>query len=332
MDDRGIKVSVVIPIYNVEKYVEACLQSVMEQTLQEIEIICVNDGSLDKSAEIVERLMKEDKRIRLISKENGGLSSARNVGMTQAVGKYLYFLDSDDMLLGQEALEQLYEISEKNHLDAVCFGAVTVYENNVAKRRYAKRFEGYYHRKNVYPEPLTGCQMLLKLWQNGEYRTSACLQMSRTEYLRQHDIVFYEGILHEDNLFSLQVMLDAERVMVINQDYYVRMIRENSIMTTEKRILHSWGYFVCLRQLLQFLGNRKFDEDIRKCMGDILSVIQRDAVNAVQGMKEDEIISSLSKEVNIEDQIAYSLLIINVISKKRRRTMPHKILQKMRRR
>ena len=91
------KVSVIIPIYNVEDYIEECLVSVLNQTLKEIEIICVDDGTKDSSMEIVERYAKEDDRIVIIHRENGGLSAARNTGLEAATGEYVYFLDSDDL-------------------------------------------------------------------------------------------------------------------------------------------------------------------------------------------------------------------------------------------
>ena len=92
------KVSIIVPIYNVEPYLSSCLASCLNQTLKDIEIICVNDGSTDHSLEIVKEFQKADRRIRIIDKENGGLSSARNAGITAARGEWLVFLDSDDML------------------------------------------------------------------------------------------------------------------------------------------------------------------------------------------------------------------------------------------
>lgn len=95
---RDPKVSVIIPVYNVEKYLDDCLENVVNQTLQDIEIICVNDGSTDNSLEVLQKYENEDARIKIINKENGGLSSARNAGIKEAKGEYILFLDSDDMV------------------------------------------------------------------------------------------------------------------------------------------------------------------------------------------------------------------------------------------
>ena len=103
----GEKISVIIPIYNVENYLPRCLDSCISQTLYDVEFICVNDGSTDRSAEILAAYAEMDKRIRIITKENGGLSSARNAGLDAARGKWIMFLDSDDFLT-EDACHRVY--------------------------------------------------------------------------------------------------------------------------------------------------------------------------------------------------------------------------------
>lgn len=105
-------ISIIIPIYNVEQYLAECLSSVINQTFRNLEIICVNDGSLDDSAKIVEDFKREDRRVQLINKTNGGLSDARNAGIKRATGRYLFFLDSDDVL-DLTCIEQLNKLREK---------------------------------------------------------------------------------------------------------------------------------------------------------------------------------------------------------------------------
>lgn len=114
------KISVVIPVYNVENYLRQCLDSVINQTLDDIEIICVNDGSTDSSPDILEEYSRKDSRIRIISQENMGLSGARNTGMKYIKGEYVYFLDSDDYI-ELDALNQMYNISKNNSLDMLMF-------------------------------------------------------------------------------------------------------------------------------------------------------------------------------------------------------------------
>ena len=104
------KISVIIPVYNVEKYLRECLDSIVNQTFKDIEIICVDDGSTDKSLEILREYEQKDKRIIVISQPNKGVSTARNIGMQQATGKYMMFVDSDDYIT-QNACELIYNVS-----------------------------------------------------------------------------------------------------------------------------------------------------------------------------------------------------------------------------
>ena len=116
------KISIVIPVYNVEEYLALSLASAMTQTYEDIEIVCVNDGSTDKSLEILEAAQAKDSRIQIITKRNGGLSSARNAGIDAAKGEYICFLDSDD-LLEPEACETIIEVFDDTNADIVTYGA-----------------------------------------------------------------------------------------------------------------------------------------------------------------------------------------------------------------
>ena len=109
------KVSIVIPVYNVEEYLRRCLDSVVNQTLRDIEIICINDGSTDNSSHILAEYQSKENRLRVISQKNGGQSKARNAGLEVATGEYIYFLDSDDYIKTY-ALEKLYTIAKTNNL------------------------------------------------------------------------------------------------------------------------------------------------------------------------------------------------------------------------
>ena len=128
------KVSVVIPVYNVEKFLKECLNSIINQSLEDIEIICVDDGSTDNSPKILKEYSLKDNRIKIISQENGGHAVATNNGMALANGKYLYLMDSDD-ILELNALEELYEYAENKNVDFVLFPAMN-YDND--KNRYYK--------------------------------------------------------------------------------------------------------------------------------------------------------------------------------------------------
>ena len=122
------KVSIIIPVYNVEKYLKKCLDSVINQTYKDIEIICVNDGSKDGSENILKEYATKDSRIKIIEKKNGGLSSARNAGLDVASGEYCYFVDSDDWI-ELNTIEKLTDIILSNDVDVVVHSANNIPED-----------------------------------------------------------------------------------------------------------------------------------------------------------------------------------------------------------
>lgn len=219
-------VSVIVPIYNVEKYLDECLVHLERQTLKEIEIIMVNDGSTDGSSEIAQKYVDKDSNFRLINRENGGLSAARNTGMQYAGGKYLYFLDSDDYL-DDTALYELFQVAEQNCLDVLKFSAYTFEENST-------EFEWKnYKYKGNYDGIFTGVQLLTNVIENHDDNiVSCCMIFARRELIEKHHLRFYEGILHEDNLFHWSLLVLARRVMVYNKPLYYRRCRSSSIMMT----------------------------------------------------------------------------------------------------
>ena len=115
------KVSVIIPVYNVEKYLRECLDSVVTQDLDDIEIICINDGSTDGSSRILAEYATQYEKLAILDKENSGLSAARNSGLSVAKGKYILFLDSDDLLSDSSAVSRLYDKAEHDGLDQLFF-------------------------------------------------------------------------------------------------------------------------------------------------------------------------------------------------------------------
>ena len=123
MDNQAL-ISVIIPVYNVEEYLRECIDSVLNQTFSDFEVILVNDGSTDSSGEICDEYVEKDERVTVIHQKNGGLSVARNIGLSEANGKYVYFLDSDDYI-SENALATLLNIAENDSSDIVFFDAVS---------------------------------------------------------------------------------------------------------------------------------------------------------------------------------------------------------------
>lgn len=272
------KVSVIIPIYNVEKYIAECVESVQKQTLKEIEIICVNDGSLDNSMQIVGKMALKDKRIKIINKMNGGLSSARNAGFAEAGGAYVLFLDSDDYIV-PETLEELYMQADEYDLDCLYFNAVAFFETEDVKARNIK-YETYYTRNNNYPDIYDGMELFCEMSMNDDFRPSPCLQLIKCDVLKDNNVSFYNGIIHEDNLFSFQVMTLFRKVMYSEKVYYMRRVHDESIMTTNQPIRSAYGYYICITEISEMMTNRQFTRDefinIKKFLGGLQAAALRE--------------------------------------------------------
>lgn len=150
--------SVIIPVYNVEQYLAEALLSITEQSFRDMEIICINDGSTDGSAKILESFSQKDERIRVISQENHGLSSARNRGIDAATGKYIYFFDSDD-LLEHTAFKELIARMEQDDLELLFFDVIPFAEEGISENNL-KTYEKSYRRTSSYPGVLSGKMVL----------------------------------------------------------------------------------------------------------------------------------------------------------------------------
>lgn len=253
------KVTIIIPVFNTAAYLDECLKSVLGQTVQEIEIICIDDGSTDNSGIIIEEYAKRDNRIVVLKNdENKGPSYTRNRGLKIARGEYICFLDSDDMLR-REAVEELYWLAKENDLDGVYFGAEDIYEKELLKRRLG---QNYWLYKKTESNVMRGEDLFVKLVNNQEAHFAICGQFLKRASLQKYNIDFYEGIIHEDVLFTLTVMLNVERAMCIGKNYYYYRHRENSISTKNKSQENIKGYFVCYYELVRLWRKMSFKQEV----------------------------------------------------------------------
>lgn len=224
---QQIAVSVIVPVYNTEKYLKDCLDSLERQTLKNIEVIIVNDGSTDGSLSIAEDYLDRNDNFLLINRPNGGLSAARNTGMRHAKGEYVYFLDSDDYLL-DNALELLYTKSKNDNLDVLLFTSYTFYDGS--KDLILEKHVSY---KGDYSKACPGLHALQKFIDNNDIWISCCWFFSKLEIIKEKQLEFYEGIIHEDHLFQWQILSLSKRVSVLNRPLYCRRIRSDSITSSK---------------------------------------------------------------------------------------------------
>lgn len=251
-------VSIIVPIYNVEQYLPACLDSLVNQTLHDIEIICVNDGSPDDSAVIVRNYMKEDCRIQLVEQENKGLSGARNSGIEVAKGKYVYFMDSDD-ILEPKAMEMCHKIAEETLVDIISFDALPFWDNGYEGKHIAQ-YDRSLLLSHVANKTLSSKALFREMLQVGAMRPSVWLSFIRRELLEKYQLRFEEGLIHEDELFTPKLYMLAEKAIYIPHVFFHRRIRGNSIMTSTKKEVSLNALCHIIEELMIFARHRKTQE------------------------------------------------------------------------
>ena len=236
-----LKVSAIVPVYNVERYLEECLDSLARQSLRECEFICVDDGSEDSSYRIIETYVERDKRFKLIRQENKGQAEARNTGVRNAKGKYITFLDSDDFFNHKDTLKELYQKAEEYELEIISFETELLYQAAMKEKENKDRYEGI----------KTGKEMFLSMMSNREFCDSACLLFIEREWLSEQKIFFYPGIYYEDSLFCIQCFLCAGRMVHLSERFYTYRIREKSTMTGKIRWKNVYSRIVVYREILR---------------------------------------------------------------------------------
>lgn len=242
-----VSISVIVPIYNVEKYIKRCMNSLVSQTFSDYEIVAVNDGTLDNSMDYVYELQKKYKNIVICERENGGLSAARNTGIAHAKGEYILFCDSDDAL-EENCLPKLYEEAKSKDLDMLLYDAETVWEIENEE----SVGENYYIRENICENVLTGEEMFCKLLKKKKFLAPAWLYLIKRDFLIKTDMFFYEGILHEDELFTPIVLTKAKRVEHKNWLIYKRCVREDSITTGDNLLKRMKSLEIVIQELVQY--------------------------------------------------------------------------------
>ena len=251
-----MQLSVVIPVYNARKYLRRCLDSVLAQTLREIEVICVDDGSTDGSAAILAKYAAKDMRIRVLTQENQGQGAARNRGLTVAHGEYIYFMDADDELAGPKAFEQVVGTMALFSLDLALFDAETHFDVGCGHLNGQIRAEAYI-RRHDYGTPRNGRQMLVDMYRHKDWIASPPLAILRRDMLVSSGIVFPEGIIYEDNIFMLRVFLAAKRVAHRTWRLYVRKVHEGTTTTSRVTIANLKGYLACWRYVCEVLASKE---------------------------------------------------------------------------
>ena len=235
------EVSVIVPVYNVEKYLEKCLNSLVNQTLENIEIIIVNDGTKDNSEEIIKKFIeKYPKKIVYLKKENGGLSDARNYGIPYAKGEYIAFLDSDDYV-EKDIYKVMYELAKKENSDMVVCDFLWEYPNKV-REDIGQVYKG---KK----------EMLEKV------RVVAWNKLIRKSILEKTQIQFPKGLRYEDVEFTYKLIPHLNKVSFLKKPYIHYIQRENSISNVQNE--RTKEIFTVLDDVIAYYKENNFYDEYK---------------------------------------------------------------------
>lgn len=281
-------ISIVVPVYNVEKYLGRCVDSILEQTYKDFELILVDDGSTDSSGTICDKLRKRDDRIRVIHQKNGGLSAARNTGLAEAKGEYITFIDSDDFI-DQIFLEVLYQNALQYEADVSLCGYSLVWENPQKNRKHK-------HNKDDKIKLYTGKKAANEIVSKS--RTCMITAWGKLYHhsLREH-LKYPEGKLHEDEFVTYKVFFASKKVVETEREGYFYFQRGTSIMNgyNKKRL----DKIEALKEAICFFKERQDEELALGATKRYLLNIQIAWYRVKVNMPEQEdILSELRKEWN----------------------------------
>jgi len=263
MTNQKIKISVIIPVFNVENFLEDCLNSVINQSLKELEIICINDGSSDSSLEILEKFAKIDSRITVINQENKGQGAARNVGIKLAKGEFIGFIDSDDWI-DLDFYEKLYDAAVRWDADIAC-------ASMIRKRKHHQKYRVNYKKEQVTDdinEKINLCNSPRQLYTpNKIYKKSKLVD--------EFNLLFPEGVVYEDIVFLIQCLYYLNRLVVVPNTHYWYRVNMNSTVKKKqtKKMIEEKKNALC--KYAEFLkqNNVRVPENDLICSKDKIKIL-----------------------------------------------------------
>ena len=223
----GIKFSIIIPVYNVEKYLTKCIEGVFMQTYTDYEVLLVDDGSTDSSSSICDNLADNSGKIRVIHQKNQGLSAARNTGIDNAIGEYLIFLDSDDYWDDENALQEINQIIDKTNVEVVTWSLRKYIEDTGEIETKQKQFAPLYKNGKT--------DIVKALLQNSLYRACACDKAVKRSLIIENSLYFKLGDTSEDIEWAAELMICMKSIEILPKDFYVYRQRKGSITKTKSQ-------------------------------------------------------------------------------------------------
>ncbi|MDE7177469.1 MAG: glycosyltransferase [Lachnospiraceae bacterium] len=263
------KVSVIVPVYNVEAYLRECLESIINQTYKELEILCINDCSTDGSLAVLKEYEQNDPRIVILENEkNGGLAYTRNTGLERATGEYVLFVDSDDTIAPDLVKSCMEVVSE---CDMVCFD----YEQMTADTAIIARQYAYKMKDGLY----TGEAFFKEFVGTDSTIFSAWSKLVSRKFLVENHISFYDGILYEDMLFTFQCLIKARKVYSLNRKLYRYRVRQTSIMTTGITGKSIESYMISICEMMKLYLQNDFCREMNQAIEGYIRKVSREYIS-----------------------------------------------------
>ena len=246
-----VKVSVILPVYNVASYLDETFESLLNQSMKEIEIIAVNDGSTDQSEAIIKKYMQKDSRISYYYQNNQGQSVARNLALHYATGKYIYMMDSDDILEDPNAFQICFEYAEENKADFIFF------DGDILQEEGAEHLSWNYKRTQPLEEnkQYDGQFLLNQMLDTNKHNCVVWLLFINHEYLKRIELNFYPGIIHEDELFTTKLTLQSKNIYCLKRDFVNHRVRTASTMGKHYSKRNVNCYLTVIDELLKWQNN-----------------------------------------------------------------------------
>ena len=261
----GCALTLILPVYQSADYLREAMDSILGQTFRDMEVLCIDDGSTDGSLEILLQYAAKDERVCVYSQPHLGVGDARNAGLAEAAGEYIYFMDSDDILV-QQALETVVRTAREGELDALYFDADAFYDERCGEKERA--FRPVYARRKAYPAVTDGLSLFADFCDNREFFVTLWNALYRREMLEENRLRFVTRTVHNDTDFTFRAVCSAKRAGYLKERLYRRRIRPGSIITSANYFRSAYSFYVVgnviLSSIREYAG--KTDERVRAHM------------------------------------------------------------------
>jgi glycosyltransferase involved in cell wall biosynthesis len=305
------EISVIVPVYNVEKYLEKCIDSILSQTFKDFEVILVDDGSKDRCGIICDKYESLDNRVKVIHKTNGGLSSARNSGLEIASGEYVVFVDSDDWI-DKNMYQELYNEAKKHNADIVQCKFIKAKDENVS----------IYNNESNEAEVIRNLEALCNLYNEKCIETVVTWNKLYRRYLF-NDIVFPNGKIHEDQFTTYKLLYKANKVVLVDKEFYYYRQTPNSIMNSDFN-MSRLDFLEALDQRLEFFKKINNEFLYKQTIKTYVNVLKEYYFKCQNSKNEEQILKIIrekykkkfiecinNNEVSFKDKVINTIFLIS---------------------